>query len=215
MSRQLHAVMLSTAFALGLALLCGQTRADEPKSPLGPEAFKALEEAARPGAEHKKLDPLAGDWSYTCKFWLDPNQPAIESSGTIARRWVLGGRFLEERVVGKGPDAKDFEGLGVIGYDKPQGKYTCGWISSMGTGIATGLGTCDASGKHFTFKTEGFCPLRKAVVQGRDDVRIESANKHILTMYQHLDGKEVKMMELTAVRTNEPRSAERETPPLR
>lgn len=192
------------------------TAVSETKTAENPEAvFKMLEEAARPGPEHKRLEALAGEWKYSCKFWLDPNQPAIESSGTIKRQWILGNRFLEEHVSGKGPDGKDFDGCAVIGYDNVQKKYTYGWVSTMGTGISTGVGTYDADNKQFTFKTEGYCPLRQGKAEGREEIRIESNDKHVLTMYQLLGDKEVKMMELTAERTRDTRSAERETSPIR
>ena len=216
MKKQLTAVALGAVVAVVLTSWTSQTRADEPTKPQSPEAvFKALEAASQPGPEHKRLDPLAGEWTYTSKCWMDPNEPATESSGTIKRDWILGGRFLEEFVAGKGPDGKDFEGRGVVGYDKVQGKYTYGWICSMGTGITMGVGTCDTAGKHFTFKTEGYCPLRKTKIEGRDEIRLESPDRHVFEMYQNLDGKEVKVMELTAERKAGSRSAERETPPLR
>jgi len=202
MTKTSRAIGGSAVLALVLTALAGLTWAGEAGSSPSPEAvLKALEEAGKPAPEHRKLEPLVGEWTYTGKFWMDPSQPPTEAAGTIERRWILGNRFLEERVVGKGPDGKsDFEGRGVIGYDKAQKKYTTGWICTMGTGIATSRGTCDASGKHFTFESESFCPVRGRMVRGRDELRIESADKHVLEVYQFDDGKKVKVMELTAVR---------------
>jgi hypothetical protein len=190
-----------TALAIVFAAIPASVRAQEAGKAPSPEAIaKAMEEAAKPAPEHRKLEPLAGKWTYTSKFSMDPSQPPMESTGTIERHWILGKRFLEELVVGKGPDGSDFEGRGVVGYDKAEGKYTYGWICSMGTGISTSTGTVDSTGKHFTFHTEAFCPIRGRKIKGRDEIRIESNDKHVIQMYQFDDGKELKVMELTAVR---------------
>jgi hypothetical protein len=175
---------------------------DSKKTPNMEAMTKLFAEAAQPTAEHEKLKPLAGNWTYTSKFWMDPNQPAMEGTGTIERKWILGDRFLEERVTGKGPDGKtDFEGRGVVGYDKAEKKYTSGWICSMGTGISTGVGTVDASGKKFTFDSEEFCPIRQKKVKARQELRIESNDKHVMEMYEIDDsGNQRKTMELIAVR---------------
>lgn len=176
--------------------------AEDVKSPPSPEQMaKILAEVGTPGLEHAKLQPLAGSWSYTCKIWMDPSQPPMETHGTIERRWVLGGRFLEEKTTGTGFDGKPgFEGLGLLGYDKAQKTYTSTWACSMGTGTCSGRGTADASGTKFTFQTEVFCPVLKKIIQGHDEIRIESANRVVTESYHVLDGKEVKGMELVAIR---------------
>src|SRR5262245_9642706 len=84
-----------------LALLGGAvihvSQAQEPKTPPSPEAFlKALAEAGQPGPEHKKLQPLVGQWTFTMKFWTDPSQPPAELKGTIERKWIMDGRFIQE-----------------------------------------------------------------------------------------------------------------------
>src|SRR5215475_9180371 len=87
--------------AATLALLCGLlfhvTQAGEPKTPPSPEALlKALAEAGKPGPEHKKLQPLVGQWTFTMKLWADPSQPPAELKGTIERKWIMDGRFVQE-----------------------------------------------------------------------------------------------------------------------
>jgi hypothetical protein len=216
MTRLFGALVLSTVFAIAFAWQSNVAQADETKGSQNTAAtLETLAEASQPGPEHKKLDPLVGQWTYSGKMWFDPNQSPIEMTGSIKRQWILGGRFVEEFVTGKGPDGKDFEGRGVVGYDKPHGRYTSGWISTMSTGISSGTGTYDADAKQFTFKTEGYCPLRKAEIQGRDVVRFVSDDKHVFEMYALVDGKEVKVMELTAQRGGEPRAAGREPSSVR
>lgn len=192
----------TAAVALVLGLLAGLAFAQDTKLPANPEELiKAMEQAGKPGPGHAKLEPLAGSWTYTCKFWMDPSKPPLESKGTIERKWILGGRFLEEKVVGTGFDGKPgFEGLGLIGYDNGQKKYTSSWACSMGTGTCTGLGASDTSGTKLTFQTESFCPLQKKIIKGRDEMRIESSDKTVAESFVIEDGKEVKMMELVSIR---------------
>lgn len=198
MAKSLSAV----AAALAVTLLPGTLRAQESTEGMTPEAMmKAMAEASQPGPEHAKLQPLAGEWTYTAKMWMAPGEPPTEGAGTIRRRWILGGRFLEETIVGTGPDGEtEFEGRGIVGYDKAQGKYTYGWMCTMGTGTTTSLGECDDSGKHFTFQTEMYCPIRKQKVKGRDEIRILSPDKHTLTSYMMVGGEEMKAMEMTVTR---------------
>ncbi len=165
------------------------------------EALKAIAEAGKPGPEHARLQPLAGKWTYTGKFWMDPSQPPIETKGVIERKWILGGRFLEETVSGTGFDGQSgFEGRGLMGYDNGQKKFTYTFACSMGTGTSAGVGEADASGGTIRFQTECYCPVFKKNVQGRDVVRIESNDKVVIESYMIHEGQEMKVMELTTVR---------------
>lgn len=182
--------------------LIGFTRAGDAPTAADPaEYMKAMVEAGKPGPEHAKLEPLVGSWEYTCKAWMDPSQPPMESKGTIERKWILGGRFLEEKTEGTNFDGTaGFESFALIGYDKAQQKYTMTWVCNMGTGTSTGLGECDATGAKCTFQTELFCPVQKKTLHGRDEIRIESDDKVVMESYLIEGGKETKMMELVSVR---------------
>lgn len=164
-------------------------------------AVKAMVEAATPSSEHRKLEPLVGSWTYVCKAWMDPSKPAMETTGTIERKWILGKRFIEEKVSGTNFDGSPgFEGIGTIGYDNAQKKFTNSWICTMCTGSSSGLGKSDDAGKEFTFETEGFCPIEKKLIKGREELKIESPDKTVMTSYHMVDGKEVKAMEIVAIR---------------
>ena len=192
--------VIGACAALALTLLAAPSWADDKASKNPEELLKALEEAGKPGPEHARLQPLAGSWTYTAKFWMDPNKPPMETKGTIERKWVLGNRFLEERVTGTGFDGKPgFEGLGLLGYDNGRKQYTSSWSCSMGTGTCQGLGTADESGK-LTFRTESFCPVEKKTIKGREEIRVESSDKVVMESYVTEDGKERKMMEIVSVR---------------
>jgi hypothetical protein len=92
----------AAALALLLGVLVQAARAEEPKTPPSPEALlKAIAEAGKPGAEHKKLEPLVGQWTFTLKFWTDASQPPAELKGTIERKWIMDGRFVQETARGE------------------------------------------------------------------------------------------------------------------
>jgi hypothetical protein len=192
---------MAVVLALGLSLAAGLSFAQDGKAaPTADQMVKAMAEVGKPGPGHAKLAPLAGNWTYTCKFWMDPNQSPLQSKGTIERKWILGGRFLEEKVQGTHFDGKPgFEGRGLIGYDNGQQKYTTSWTCNMGTGTCTGVGVSDSPGR-FTFQTESFCPMMKKVVKGREEIRFEGDDKVVAESYVSVDGKEMKMMELVSVR---------------
>lgn len=192
------------AMAISAVLVVALSTASwaDDKVPKNPEEFaRAMAEAGKPGPEHARLASLEGTWTYTCKFWLDPSQPPMESKGTIERRLILGGRFLEERVTGTNFDGKPgFEGLSLLGYDNGRKKYTSTWNCNMGTGTCLGLGSADESGTKLTFQTEAYCPLQKKTIKGREEIRVEGSDKIVAESYVTEDGKEMKMMELVSVR---------------
>ncbi len=198
---RLKAIAISAAL-LGVGVLCNGTFAADAALPQSPEAvIQTMKKLGKPGPEHAKLRPLAGSWDYTAKFWLDPSQPPLTSKGSLERKLILGGRFLEERAEGVGFDGEPgFEHFGLVGYDAAQKKFTSNWACSMGTGTCTGVGSVDSTGKQFSFRTEAYCPLFEKVMQGREVVRIESDNKVVVESYMTHEGQEMKVMELVSTR---------------
>jgi hypothetical protein len=117
------------------------------------------------------------------------------------RRWILNGRFLEEKVSGTNFDGSPgFEAVGLLGYDNAQQRYPSAWASTMGTGTCNGVGESDSSGKRFVFTTEAHCPVQKRVVRGREEIRIETSDCVVAESYILVNGEEMKMMEMVAVR---------------
>jgi hypothetical protein len=194
-----NACWAASAAVISLAL--GWSMAADPKaSTNADEVFKAAAEAGRPGPEHAKLAPLAGSWTYTSRFWMGPNQPPIETKGVVERKWILGGRFLEERVNGTGFDGKPgFEAVGLLGYNNSAEQYVSTSTCSMSTGLSSSVGTATAPGT-FTFQSKCACPLSKEPVQRRDVIRIESEDRVVMESFMNVDGSEAKLMEFVSVR---------------
>jgi hypothetical protein len=191
----------AAAFAL-LGVLVQVMQADEPKTPPSPDALlKALAEAGKPGAEHRKLEPFVGQWTFTLKLWTDPKQAPAELKGTIERKWIMDGRFVQETARGVcARSGKTFEGLGLLGYDAGQKKFTCVKACSLSGTISSGPVTCDSSGRRFECVKEECCPLTGQKIKARDEVVIENNDRIVLSFYKTINDREVKVGELVSIR---------------
>jgi hypothetical protein len=199
---------VGTQLLLGVLLLIPLTvfaapRDDSKKkgdAPTKEQAMEAMLKYATPGPEHKRLDDLAGTFTYTMKAWMEPGQPPNESTGTSESKWILGGRYLSQDVTGNFA-GMPFYGHGLIGYDNAQKKYISVWVDSFGTGVSHGVGTADAGGKVITYFREDFDPFAGQRVKSKDVVRIVDKDHHEMDMFKILpDGKELKVMELRYTR---------------
>src|SRR5437773_11572485 len=101
-----------------LLTACASMLQAEEKADAGKNLFQEyVERFGPPGPEHKLLEPLIGTWQATVKMWMDPNQSPQASEGTLVRKSIMDGRFIEEDYDGKMMD-KPFHGRGTIGYDR-------------------------------------------------------------------------------------------------
>ena len=200
MKATLKAMALTAALVLGLTVLSGTTRADDAKTPPSPAALmKMMAEAGKPGPEHKKLQPFVGDWTFTMKMWTDPSQPPAELKGTIERKWILDGRFVQETLKSEF-EGKPFEGLGLLGYDHAQKKFTVVRVCGLCGIAAQSSVTSNSAGTKFECATEECCPLSGEKVKGRDEIVIESNDRIVANVYKTINGKEVKVVEVVSVR---------------
>jgi hypothetical protein len=195
---------LGAAAALAL-LLCVRfqaTQADEPKVPPSPEELlKALAEAGKPGPEHKKLEPFVGQWTCTMKLWTNPSQAPAELKGTIERKWIMDGRFVQETARATcAKTGKTFEGMGLLGYDAGQKKLTYVKVCGLCGTISAGLVTCDSSGTRFECVKEECCPLTGQKIQARDEVVIENHDRIVVSLFKTIGGREVRVGEMVSTR---------------
>lgn len=173
------------------------------------EMMKQMMEMAKLNENHKLLADLDGNWTYTIKFWMnpDPNAKPEESKGTAVRKSIMNGRFSTLDVTGKmnmpGPDGKKkemtFVGHGIDGYDNAKQKFVGSWIDNMGTGIMFAQGTYDPATKTFTYNSEyEAVPGMKTPI--REVIKLTDNNHHTLEWYENRGGQEVKTMEITYTR---------------
>ena len=190
------------AVLAGLLLVLPVSADDKKKKSDSPDekaAIEAMMKAAEPGPMHKKLEPLVGKWEATMKMWMDPSKPPTESKATAEMKWVMGNRYILMHVNGEFAGMK-FEGVGVTGYDNLKETYVGAWIDNFGTGISTSAGKVDDTGKVFTFESEEIDPVSKKKMKTREVLKFIDADTYEDTFFKITDGKELKVMELTAKR---------------
>ncbi len=186
-------------FAVATVVIGTNVLSQEDKGQADPMTAKMIE-AGAPGEFHKHLQPLIGHWSTITKFWGTPEAPPEESTGTIDRKWILGGRFVTEDYRGTAM-GQPFSGFGLMGYDNIQKKYDTVWVDSMGTAVSTQSGSCDESGKNFTFSGKNLNPMTGQKEWGKTTLKIINNDKHVMKMFQKgPDGKEFVNLEIVATR---------------
>jgi hypothetical protein len=173
------------------------------------EMMKQMMELSKLNENHKLLADLDGNWTYTIKFWMnpDPNAKPEESKGTAVRKSIMNGRFSTLDVTGKmempGPDGKKkemtFVGHGIEGYDNVKKKFVGSWIDNMGTGIMFSEGTYDPATKTFTYTSE-FEAIPGMKQQIREVIKVPDHNHMMLEWYENQGGQEKKTMEINYTR---------------
>jgi hypothetical protein len=155
----------------------------------------------KPGPEHKMLAKLAGNWTADVKAWLGPGEPK-ESKGTMSRKVILDGRYLQETFEGEFFGSK-FKGMGLIAYDVNKKKYLMAWVDNMDTGIMVSEGSYDAKTRTYTYIGEENSPLM-GKMKMRDVLTVISDDEERFEMFRtsfaEKDAKEFKVMEITYTR---------------
>lgn len=187
-----------------LLALTGTARAQDKKEPPkgmpDQAAMEAMTKSMSPGAQHKQLARMAGDWTFSQKFWMAPGQPPGESTGTMHADVLMDGRYVEHHWHGSFM-GMPFEGRGTEAYDNVTKQYTNTWIDNMGTGIMNSTGACDEGGKKCTYNGLGSDPMAGKQVPMRSVITWLDGDTFTNEMYGNdPSGKEMKMMEITAKR---------------
>jgi hypothetical protein len=163
------------------------------------EMMQKWKEASTPGAAHKVLEPMAGNWKYTSKWWEAADAKPEETTGTSNMKMILDGRFLQAEYKGKAM-GMPFTGIGMTGYNNISGKYETLFLDNMATAMMHGEGTFDAATKTLSESGEHACPFTESKkAQYRAEWKITDKNNMTYTMYGHgMDGKapEFKTMEM-------------------
>jgi hypothetical protein len=141
----------------------------------------AWEKAATPGAGHRRLEPLAGSWKVRTTLTMTPGAPPQVSEGSSEHRFVLGGRYLEQRYKGSAM-GMPFEGIGYTGYDNSRGKYVGTWMDSFGTGIMNSVGTGRPTDAKIDFDAEA-CDPTGGTSQFLCSVRIQDRDHNSYEMW--------------------------------
>lgn len=185
--------------ALIMSLVSTSVFAAEPKVDAKmAEMMKKFKEYSTPGAAHKTLADMAGNWTYASKMWETPDGKAQESKGTSSMKMILGGRFLQHDIKGEAM-GMPFEGLGFTGYDNIKKKYDTLWLDNMATGVMHGTGSFDATSKTLKDSGQFSCPMSPNKTRDyRGEWKITDKNNMTYSMFGPGPdgGKEYKQMEM-------------------
>ena len=190
---------LFTVVALGMLVTASAFAADPAADQKA--MMDKMTKAATPGAPHAMLTKMAGEWTATVKFQMDPSQPWQEATGASVVTALMDGRYIQESNTSV-MMGMPFSGMGVTGYDNVLGKYVSTWIDNMGTGIMTSTGTADASGKVINWIGTMSDPITGKPTRERMITTIVDDNHHTFEMFTTPPGakKEMKTMSIDYVR---------------
>lgn len=187
-----------------LALLLGQPFAQEGQTPEMQKMMEVYAKYGTPGEHHKLLEPGIGKWNLTATWWAEPGGEPQVSTATSECKWILGGRYLQENVLGE-MAGSPFHGIGFTGYDNFREKYFSFWIDEMSTTYMISEGTVDSSGKIFTLYGTYDDPVTgEKDKKSKSVMRIVDNNSQLYEMFEYdADGNEWKSFEVKYTRATE------------
>jgi len=184
------------SLAVALLVVCAFTSfaQEDKKPPMDPAMMEAMMKAGTPGAEHKGLGSFAGTWNAKVSMWMAPGTDPSVMEGTAETRWIMGGRYLEQRFNGNYM-GMPFEGLGYTGYDNVKKQYWSTWMDNMSTGFMLQTGTADK----YTGMMADPMTGKDMLVESR--LKVADPDSHAFEMWTPgPDGKMFKSMEIAYTR---------------
>jgi hypothetical protein len=143
--------VIAAALVLTSGPLFAQGNNDAGGKPDMQEMMKKWQEAKTPGAPHKALAELAGDWTVETKYWMaGPGSETSLTTGTSTMKMILGGLFLQQELTSE-VMGMPMHGIGLTGYDNTKKKYVAYWIDNTSSAQFTMEGEMEKDGKTCTY----------------------------------------------------------------
>lgn len=171
---------------------------DSPPSAAQPsrnEVLEAWTDAWTPGEAHARLAAREGVWKLTTRTWGDPSEEPVVTETTAVRQMILGGRCLQERVMGE-VQGFPFESLGHLGYDNVTGRWWSTWMDTLSTAVVVTSGTRDPRSREIVLTGEYADPLTGKPRKVRSVHRWLNLDTERFEWWETRDGVEVKTMEI-------------------
>ncbi|HJR59684.1 MAG TPA: DUF1579 family protein [Vicinamibacterales bacterium] len=127
---------MTRVFAMLFAVVFTSVSAASQQKPT-PEQIETMTEKTRPGAPHRELAALEGEWTQEIAYMTGtPN--AIKGRGKATNRMILGGRFLvsertSETAAGGALGNVKVDAMTIYGFDRRTNEYTIIELDTMGT----------------------------------------------------------------------------------
>ena len=199
-TRYMGTAVLTAGIPMASLLLAEEKSTSQEPGPGMEEMMKKAEAAGTPGAAHRALEPLVGNWTAEVKCWMAPDAPPTVTKATAKATWVMSGRFIQEDFNGEFM-GKPFHGMSLTGYDNIKQKYNTVWVDDMHTAVVTAEGEAENGGKVITLEGKYDCPMTgQKNVAMKQVVRIISPDTHVFEMHDPSKGDNSKTMEITYTR---------------
>ena len=199
MKRSVCTVLAVAMLAAAVAVFAADEKKPTTDAAAQQAQMEAMMAAVMPGEHHEHMKKLVGEFDYTIKMFMPGG--AQEFTGHRSAKMIMGDRYLDETYTGNFM-GMPFEGHGTMAYDNVQKKYLSTWIDNMGTGIMMASGTCDGTGTMWTMSGDMADPQSGKMVPERSVTKLVDADHMTMEMYgPGPDGKEMKMMEISATRS--------------
>jgi hypothetical protein len=194
------ALVVGAALLSHVTLAAEQSAAAQKQDPQMAEMMRKTEVAGTPGAAHKALEPLVGNWEVEVKCWMAPDAPPTVTKGTAKAAWIMDGRFVQEEFQGEFM-GKPFRGMSLTGYDNTKQKYNSAWIDDMHTSLFASEGTAESGGKVITLEGKMDCPITgQKNLTMKQVIRVINRDRHVFEMHDPAKGDNSKSMEITYTR---------------
>lgn len=147
-----------------------------------------MPEMPKPEKEHAWLEKLAGEWTSTGEFTMEPGKPPVTSTGTESIR-MLGGFWLVSDGSGE-MLGQPMKFVLTLGYNPEAKQYVGSWIDSMSSTRWTYAGYLSDDGKSLVLSSEGPCPMEAGkIVKVRETITLtDSDHKTFTSEVQGADG---------------------------
>ena len=167
---------------------------------------RMMAEQAELAPEHKNLLPMVGTFACEMHFIMAPGEEPEVWTGKSVNTMILGGRFLKTNFSGEMEmfgDKIDFEGFGLLGFDKTKGEYISTWCDSMSTALIVATGKPGDSGMSISVVGSSQSPMGE--VPMKTVYEIDSIDKYTMVFYQGMPGNDemTKIGWITCVRVTE------------
>ena len=189
-------------FAIFILMSSQAFAADKPDAKAQGEMMQKFVAASTPGAPHRRLDEMVGDYTTMAKSWMSADAKPEEVKGHATLKMILGGRWLEQTMSAEASGHMPaFEGMGLIGYDNVKKEYVSVWLDTMSTGAMIGNGEFDSKTKTLADAGKYSCPMTGKDRGYRSTWQMKEKNTMVFALYgtppMEPTGKEFKMMEVT------------------
>ena len=146
--------------------------------------------ATKPIEEHKWLDHLVGEWTYTVEMNMGPDEPMQKGTGTESVK-SLGGLWAFAENHSSMPDGTPTVSYSALGYDVSFKEYRGCWFATMSSHLWKQEGELSADGKTMTLNCTGPSMTKDGeTAQYRDVIEITDRDNRVTTSYgEDDDGK--------------------------